>query len=280
MWFPGVLDQFIPLTRSPCHHFVFQTRRRSRAAGGRSLRADRPGRLQKTSWRRTVSSYQLTVWSVIWSLRDWRCVSPVCRRGEARPRWFHLLQRPGWKSCSDRRRLEHDARLLRRHSHRKLLFLYNMLSNVSHDGDATADYFTCSVPVTHLFCTCLRVCAWHCCYWPSLRKLCRHCPSPSPSAWSSTSPQTSWFSPSWITWLLTSSTSDKQPRPPRLPPPPPPPPYLPRYPAGTPPSRDVMHKDCFLCRCCTCLWKSVWGTWCFKQTTGSDVMQTGSWRGC
>lgn len=43
----------------------------------------------------------------------------VCRRREARPRRFHLLQRSGWKSRGDRGRLEHDARLLRCHSYRK-----------------------------------------------------------------------------------------------------------------------------------------------------------------
>ena len=53
------------------------------------------------------------------SLRDVKGVFGVCRRGEARPRGFHLLQRSGWEGCSDRRRLEHDARLLRRHSYRK-----------------------------------------------------------------------------------------------------------------------------------------------------------------
>lgn len=47
--------------------------------------------------------------------------SCTCRRGEARPRGLHLLQRPGWKSCSDGRRLEHHNRLLRRHSDRKFI---------------------------------------------------------------------------------------------------------------------------------------------------------------
>lgn len=66
----------------------------------------------------------------------------------------------------------------------------------------------------HLCLTCLRVCAWLCCCWPSSRKPCQHCPSPSPLASSSTSPQASWFSPSWTTWLLISSTSEAEPRPP------------------------------------------------------------------
>lgn len=101
-----------------------------------------------------------------------------------------------------------------------------------------APVLTCAsvspVPLSHL---CLRVCASLCCCWPSLRRLCRRCPSPSPSASSSTSPRTSWFSPSWTTWPLTSFTSETKLRPPH-------PPL--RYLAGLLPFVDATHKDCFL----------------------------------
>lgn len=52
----AAMDLFVMFTPSHCRHFVFQMRRRSRAAGGWSLRVDSRGRFQRMSWRRTVSS--------------------------------------------------------------------------------------------------------------------------------------------------------------------------------------------------------------------------------
>ena len=68
---------------------------------------------------------------------------------------------------------------------------------------------------THFFlkccflCVCLhprRACVWPCSSSPSSRKRSPLCPSPFSSAWSSTSPQTTWYSPSWTSWRYTSST--------------------------------------------------------------------------
>lgn len=59
-----------------------------------------------------------------------------------------------------------------------------------------------------LFC---RDCAWRSSCWPFSRRLCRLFPSPSPSAWSSTSPQTIWYGPSWTAWQPTNTTSDRNP---------------------------------------------------------------------
>lgn len=81
--------------------------------------------------------------------------------------------------------------------------------------------YTCSLPVIHLSLpvssvlvfTCLRACVSLSCCWPSLRRLYQRCPSPSPLVWSSTSPLTSWFNPSWTTWQLTSFTSETRTHP-------------------------------------------------------------------
>jgi len=56
-----------------------------------------------------------------------------------------------------------------------------------------------------------RDCAWRSSCWPFSRRLFRLCPSPSPSAWSSTSPRTIWYGPSWTAWQPTSTTSDRNP---------------------------------------------------------------------
>lgn len=100
-------------------HFVFQMRRWSKATEGRSLPADTPGCFQRTRWRRTVSPPSLSCPRLMAVCNSVTRLCCVCRRREARPRRFHLLQRSGWKSRGDRGQLEHDARLLRCHSYRK-----------------------------------------------------------------------------------------------------------------------------------------------------------------
>lgn len=57
------------------------------------------------------------------------------------------------------------------------------------------------------------MCVWTCraYVWPSSsspssRKLCPPSPSPFSSVWSFTSPQVTWFVPSWMSWRYTSST--------------------------------------------------------------------------
>lgn len=140
--------------------------------GERSPRAGDHGRFQRRSWRRTVSletclwiseeTNCLTVCCRLKALWEITLVLCVCRGGEARPRWFHLLQCSGWKSCSDWWRLEHNARLLRRHSYCKSIslivsivsFVQHKVYPSIHDDDTAADealrfvWFLKSAPVS------------------------------------------------------------------------------------------------------------------------------------